>query len=131
MAVARIRFEPSDAHPFPPLVAFRLRTMLIVVAALAIPLAWVGYSLNWIRQRHEVLYSNFALGVAMPRSICGASCPNAPWMLRPFGELGQWKMIHCALPSNIEAERRRLAALFPEAEIEVSEVPPELRSRFP
>jgi hypothetical protein len=35
--------------------AFRLRTLFVVVAVLSILLAWVGYSLNWIRQRHEAM----------------------------------------------------------------------------
>jgi hypothetical protein len=32
---------------------FRLRTLLIGVAALAVASAWVGHQLDWIRQRHE------------------------------------------------------------------------------
>ena len=33
--------------------AFRLRTLFVLVAVLSIPLAWVAYSLNWIRERRE------------------------------------------------------------------------------
>ena len=31
---------------------FRLRTLLVAVVVLSIPLAWIGYSLNWIRERN-------------------------------------------------------------------------------
>lgn len=36
---------------------FSLQTMFVLVMLVSIPLAWVGYSLSWIRQRHEALTS--------------------------------------------------------------------------
>jgi hypothetical protein len=51
--------------------AFRLRTLLVVVSVLALPLAWVGYSLEWIRQRQGffVKYSP-GVGPQFTRAIC-------------------------------------------------------------
>ena len=34
---------------------FSLRTLLVVVFVVSIPLAWVAYQLNWVRERHKFL----------------------------------------------------------------------------
>ena len=84
--------------------AFRLRTLLIVVALLSVPLGWVGYSLRWIEQRREA----FAIGrVAMPEP----DCRIAPGWLWFFGEQG-WGEIWCQPnPGEVDA----IEELFPEA----------------
>ena len=68
--------------------AFSLRTMFMVVTVACV---WLGYNLNWIRQRHKALdwleaspeswYSPYA----GPKSKLQA---RAPWSLRMFGERG-------------------------------------------
>ena len=34
---------------------FSLRTMFVLVFVVSVPLAWVGYSLNWIKERCAIL----------------------------------------------------------------------------
>ena len=46
---------------------FRLRTLMIVVAVLAVPMAWVGYSLRWIEERRVALEDD-VLVVAHPEA---------------------------------------------------------------
>jgi hypothetical protein len=57
---------------------FSLRTMFVAVTLVAIPLAWVGYSLSWIRQRHEALQAgrvyDFSTAHGLqPLVACGCS----------------------------------------------------------
>ena len=40
--------------------------MLVLVAILSVPLAWVAYSLNWIRERHAVLENSDLLLLPFP-----------------------------------------------------------------
>src|SRR5262245_22598584 len=62
---------------------FRLRTLLIAVAVLAVPCAWVGYSLRWIGERHRLLEdARFTL------SAWDTAPPTAPAGLWLFGEQG-------------------------------------------
>jgi hypothetical protein len=69
---------------------FRLRTLLIAIALLSIPMGWVAYHLNWIRERHELLRK-----YAYPQEISGFDLPQLPLGLRVLGEtshleLGFW-----------------------------------------
>jgi len=34
-----------------------LRTLFVLVAIASVPMGWVAYQLNWIRQRHEFILS--------------------------------------------------------------------------
>ena len=43
----------SSTTPVSPPRRFGLRTLFVVVVIVSIPCAWVGYSMNWIRQRRE------------------------------------------------------------------------------
>ncbi len=102
--------EPAPAHDFDILPMhdkprrrwwqFRLRTLLIAVVVLSIPLAWVAYSLNWIRERQDfsacITYSDATLP------------PAGLWS---FGENGA-TLIVCPRDGWEQARR-----LFPEAEI--------------
>jgi hypothetical protein len=101
--------------------AFRLRTMLVVVAVLALPLGWVTYSLEWIRQRRDFLANethNNARWAADQAAIHQlASLPplhaDAPLRLSVFGERGEGVVWVKSL-SKCDIARR----LFPEARIE-------------
>ena len=85
---------------------FRLRTLLIVVALFSVPLAWVGYQLEWIRQRRAML------GIVREvRMLPRMYDPDAPRNLRIFGERGVG-VIFCA-----EVERDAAQQLFPETTI--------------
>lgn len=99
---------------------FRLRTLLIVVAVLAVPMAWVESSLRWIaerekavplivRQEWEYLADQSKRGVARPRS------PGLLWM---FGEEGLPELYRFDELSDDEREHwERAKRLFPEAKV--------------
>ena len=90
---------------------FKLRTLLIAVVVLSIPLAWVGYSLNWKQRRYDFLYPNdissFATGLK--------TGDNPPFPLGLFGESPRSAIY---IPPEIDdSVANRAAELFPEAEI--------------
>ncbi len=85
---------------------FRLRTLLIVIALLAIPMGWWAYQLNWIRQRHKFLESH---PMHMTNATVGGHSVEAPWQLRLFGE-STIGYIHAPKTDIPEA-----TLLFPEA----------------
>jgi hypothetical protein len=85
---------------------FSLRTMFVLTLVVSIPLAWVGYSLNWIRQRHE------ALAARRLYDFSGSAATTAPGGLWLFGERGVIT-IFCSTEENAELARR----LFPESRI--------------
>ena len=47
---------------------FSLRTLFVLITLISIPLGWVAYQLNWIRQRHEFLARNTARNALVPAS---------------------------------------------------------------
>jgi hypothetical protein len=63
---------------------FSLRAMFVVTVVVSIPLAWVGYSLNWIRQRREYRSNQPPRTTTLVFS-CGTPDP-LPLSLRLFGE---------------------------------------------
>ena len=65
---------------------FGLGTMFLAVTVLAIPAAWVAYSLNWIRQRHE--WAGWPTRRAEPVYLLVATEGSAPGLLWLFGERG-------------------------------------------
>lgn len=84
---------------------FRLRTLLIAVAVLAVPMAWVGHSLRWISERHA------ALAAGRVYDFSDSACTTAPGGLWLFGERGVIT-IFCSAEDAEFAGR-----LFPEAVI--------------
>jgi hypothetical protein len=80
--------------------------LLIGIALLIIPMCWVAYQLNWIRERHEFV-SKHTGGVMTTAETANV---QAPWSLQPFGERAApmlWKV-----PDAFVEEARQL---FPEA----------------
>ena len=103
---------------------FSLRTLFVLVTIACI---WLGYSFNWIRQRHDYLKAHpGAVRVPDPNEALAI----APAMLWLLGEKGQTRLraespgfdAHWndrkLTPSPESAELR---ALFPETTIEVTE----------
>jgi hypothetical protein len=80
---------------------FSLRTMFVLVVVVSIPMAWVGFQFNWIRQRRQWLRGHAHTTVDPPTPI--------PASLAIFGETGVQSTWY--FPGE-EAEARRL---FPEA----------------
>ena len=83
---------------------FSLRTVLVAVVVISIPLAWVAYSLKWIRTRH----------VALRDATLVSYSPDvrAPSNLALFGERGVYLI---ELPHEKPVDCHELRRLFPEA----------------
>jgi hypothetical protein len=91
---------------------FSLRTLFVVVTLAGGMAAFVGYNLNWIRQRHEFSAIDEPIW-AFPKwdSI-------APGMLWIFGEDGCDAMIvACSSIEDATEKRRGIRRLFPECEV--------------
>src|SRR6185312_8763737 len=90
--------------------AVRLRTMFVLVFVVSLPLAWVGYSLNWIRQRHEVLDRDEAKFVTRYDHVRSTSvlAPGGLWL---FGETGVVMIQYAEASPEL---MRSSATLFPE-----------------
>ncbi len=96
---------------------FSLPTLFVLIALASIPMGWVAYQLNWIRQRHDALSGRKMYGVK-EIIISGFPIPQprtAPWSLRLFGEDG-YEDFMLDLPED-DPELSRIRALFPEAHI--------------
>jgi hypothetical protein len=93
--------------------AFRLRTLLVVVVLLALPLAWVAYSLNWIRERwverrRQGFYQSFFIDYG--------GTP-VPWTLAVFREDGVAEIF---LVGETSKRSDRVQQLFPEARVKIA-----------
>lgn len=104
--------------PFRHCRSFSIRTLLLSVTIIAAPLAWVGYSLNWIRERRDFRDRHIAL--EFPTVFRGSSLfdqeeyhPQAPGSLWIFGEHGQPGFMLKDANQTEWAQR-----LFPEAVID-------------
>jgi hypothetical protein len=105
---------------------FSLRTMLLLMAIVAVSFSWIGYNLNLIRQRQEILrhwwqadqYVYGAFGPAQP-----VRAPGSLWL---FGEQGYRTVLirfsnaddHTELSDAEKALVVGAKALFPEAYVE-------------
>src|SRR5581483_7350633 len=86
---------------------FRLRTLLIAVAVLAVPMAWVGYSLRWIAERRAALRDKDVRVVDHPEAD-SIRAPAGLWLL---GEAGYLHLRHGP------QRQYPVHELFPEARI--------------
>lgn len=81
---------------------FRL-SLRSLFAAVTLIACWLGYSTNWIRQRHQLM-ANVGVVTSEP-----GVAPMGLWLL---GEQG-FGSIDCLMESDVNAFRK----LFPEAEV--------------
>ena len=94
---------------------FKLRTLLLLIAAFAIALSWTVYQLEWIRKRRDFFEHN------VPRAqVLRGKPPKraAPWSLRLFGE----KRPYADGPVTMwvaESKIQMAKELFPEADFVV------------
>jgi hypothetical protein len=86
---------------------FHLRTLLIVVALLAVPCAWVSYSLRWIRDRRELLNRPCAMALEIPGEVVVA--PGGLWLF------GEWGYAEISIDWNAPMDADEARRLFPEA----------------
>ena len=99
---------------------FSLRTLFVVVTLAAVPLGWIGYSVNWIRQRRSALaasgpaagWTPHADGWEIIQVLPEAQPPGLLWL---FGEQGVNRIYINHGPSDKEVTH--LKSLFPEATI--------------
>lgn len=96
--------------------SFGLRTLLLVVAILAVPLAWVGYSLNWIRERRQYLQQGIS------RDACSPTL-TAPAGLWVFGEKAYGGVVAVwganEDPEDVKERVDGIQRLFPEAQVHI------------
>jgi len=86
---------------------FSMWMLFVVVTVICV---WLGYHLNWIRERHNAIdEASFSWREGLPEFT--------PWRLRPFGESCIEEIrIDRGMPIDMrERELKRLASLFPEA----------------
>ena len=113
----------SEAEPSRRWFRFSLRTMFVVVTLLAVAAAWIGYNLNWIRQRHEMIDSGGVAAGDGPNHTVGTD-PVAPGLLQFFREGAYGYIIVFpdrtggSLTPAEQAKLNRVAQLFPEATVE-------------
>jgi hypothetical protein len=115
--------QPSPRRRF----QFRLRTLLILVTALALPCAVVGWELNFIRQRQAALVwlkegAGWAITTAEYQQLPDQAPhnPSGPAMEIPAWRrwLGDEPIAAIGFERRIpKADRERVRRLFPEAEI--------------
>ena len=91
--------------------AFSLRTMFVVVTVAGVLLAWVGYSLDWIRQRERFAATRALEYWPDPSDKSPVAAPGCLWL---FGEPGRGALLVLE-PSDLESGRR----LFPEADVDL------------
>jgi len=97
---------------------FSLRTLFVVVTVIA---CWLGWSLNWMRDRAEARAWIQEHGYLVPRELVPRPVA-APWGLRLFREQGEFSV-------GIEAQKvpvnelkplaRKLQRLFPESFVQI------------
>ncbi|HEY1598210.1 MAG TPA: hypothetical protein VGG64_01320 [Pirellulales bacterium] len=130
--------EPAGRSPL------RLGIVFVVMAALALMVAWAGYSMRWIQQRHEVIgwgnelhFNDLQPHVILyPRVILSeqdkaprrrGKTNSAPGWLWLFGERGYGEILinfqryggvtERDMTPTEDAELDRIRQLFPEAKV--------------
>jgi hypothetical protein len=98
---------------------FSLRMLFLLVALVAI---WLGYHLNWIRQRHAA--RAWVKGQAeyfddVPVQQGAFPGAHAPWRIRMLGEDGVTSIWVVVRKEAVDPEQQRLEGLFPEAKVGV------------
>lgn len=99
---------------------FSLRSLFIAVALIG---CWMGYEVNWIRQRHSALRQE---GIGVHNNDLTTGSPivvQAPGLLWVFGERG-YAIVSFTMPPGHDwdltpaeqADFKRIARLYPEAE---------------
>ena len=93
---------------------FSLRTLLVVVAMLSVPLAWVASPHHWIRQRRAAeAEAAICIRCYKPMLTCPHDPVIPPTPLERFGEVGfSFVLMKPGTPADRVLE---VARLFPEA----------------
>lgn len=86
---------------------YSLRSLLWLTVIVSSSLAWVAYHVHWIRERHAA-----KLHPSNDSYSLGLTVPDAPWILRLFGEKGRARVV-CYDAADVAYYKR----LFPEADV--------------
>jgi hypothetical protein len=115
--------------PLRPRPRFTIRAMLVLMTLVAASLAFHAYHLSWIRQRRAAIASG-----EVDVFITAELRKSLPFPLNRYGEPG-YDRIYASIPTADKEQetQRRLAFLFPEAQIYIDILrPPEsISSRTP
>lgn len=84
---------------------FSVRTLLVLIALVSLPMGWVAYQLHWVRQRHGFIDRFLCWDGNPPQD------PDPPWPLALFGEIGMGAI---DVPPSRVSEAQRL---FPESQV--------------
>lgn len=93
---------------------FSLKSLLIIVALIAIACGWAVKSRTWISQRHAILKQSFVYGDQVVRPLFAE--PIAPGGLWVFGERGQ-HTLRVSTDLASKSQIIELRNLFPESTI--------------
>lgn len=98
---------------------FNLRTLLVAFAALSLPLAWVAYNANLVRQRQALrrLLDSGERGWEIAIVQDGTFPVEVPWIRQVMGD---WPAAGFSWNPDADNERsflKRMHRLFPEAKI--------------
>jgi hypothetical protein len=106
---------------FRPRLKFSLRTLLVGVTLLCLPCFWVGYQLNWIRERNAArrwLEANGQSYIRARDAVDSVMPEPAPSGLDLFGEEGVASILLFPTtehPFDRQEKKTELSRLFPEA----------------
>jgi len=115
--------------------SFSLRTLFLVLALVAAPLAWVGLQLKWIHDRSAIIDTFLDRYEFTSFDPHERDTVAAPWSVRLFGETGAQRITLGHAEDGERGEEvdpelvREFKRLYPESEIEVPYNPQAKRAR--
>jgi hypothetical protein len=98
---------------------FRLRTLLIVVAVLAVSCAWLGMAYRLVLER-RAFWPNFNdhnFSLRVPTFIQRPDQADIPWIRRVMGDSPTVTLIYDPVHDEDGRQLRQVRKLFPEAHI--------------
>ena len=95
----------SNQNPKRRWLAFRLRTLFVLVAIASVPMAWVGYQLNWGRERRRVVS-------LLTRKASTTICNSALWSLAVWRNRHRHDWLAAAALRGDRLDPRRLEAII-------------------
>jgi hypothetical protein len=99
---------------------FSLRTLFVVLTVFG---CWLGYQLNWIRQRNAIV-ADFPRWLAYEGTTANPP-PPAPGMLWMFGAKGYHTVVRVVPNGNdaaVATEIEMVQRLFPEASVDAAAI---------
>jgi hypothetical protein len=102
---------------------FRLRTLMIVIALLAIPMAWVGWQVRIVEHRKAIKemlrQRNLGLG-GLPNFVPLDEWPTLPWYRELLGD-STWPGVYLDGDEFTADEVREIKDAFPEVRFVIAQ----------